>query len=134
MKVSKNNVVSVKISSHVPFTNKVFKSSKIPKAKVLGTEFSDKVEFLKGKFKITFEPIFEKLLEEKLVNSFSLLNLADSDPLLKTRKDLKLIVKGQPFDFNLEYLAKISSMFQEMFEHCLNDETKAQWARKFKNS
>ena len=40
-------------SSHV--FNKVFESSKVPKAKVFRTEFSDQVEFLKGRFKITFE-------------------------------------------------------------------------------
>ena len=99
MKISKNTWVSVKkmpmnlFSSHV--FHKVFESSKVPKAKVLGTEFSDQVEFLKGRFKITFEPIFEKLLEEKLVNSFSLLNIGDSDPLLKTTKNLKLIIEGK---------------------------------------
>ena len=101
MKISKNTWVSVKrmpmnlFSSHV--FNKVFESSKVPKAKVFGTEFSDQVEFLKGRFKITFEPIFEKLLEEKLVNSFSLLNIGDSDPLLKTTKNLKLIIEGKKF-------------------------------------
>ena len=87
----------------------------IPNAKYLVSVKSVKnIAFLKGSYTITFEPMDEKLLEEKLINSFSLLK----QDQLEVPNDVTLVVQGKEFEFNMSFLAKISPMFKDLFENC----------------
>ena len=68
--------------------------------------------FLKGSFTIKFEPLGEKLLEEHLVNSFSLLK----QDHLNGPNDVNLVFQEKEFEFNMSCLSKISPVFKDMFE------------------
>ena len=93
-------------------------SKRIPNAKYLAPKVGDEpVTFLNGSFTITFEPMDEKLVEESLINSFSLLK----QDQLESPTDVRLVVQGKEFEFNMACLAKISPMFKNWFEfRCAN--------------
>ena len=75
---------------------------------------------MKGSFTITFEPLDEKLLKEKLINSFSLLK----QDQLKGPNDVTLTVQGKEFEFNMSCLGIISSVFKDLFRNCSSGEKK----------
>ena len=80
----------------------------------LSTKCSGQLDFLKGSYTITFEPCEDKLLQENIINSFSLLKLES----FKRQNDVKLVVKDQELEFNMSSLTSISPFFKEMFENC----------------
>ena len=75
------------------------------------------VTFLNGSLTIKFEPNEKKIMEQGLINSFSLLK----QDQLKGPNDVTLVVQGKEFGFNKACLAKISSMFKDWFESCSSD-------------
>jgi len=88
-------------------------SGKIPNAKLLEAKLGEEpITFLKGNFTITFEPMVEKLVKESLLNSFSLLK----QDQLEGPTDVRLVVQGKEFEFNMACLALISPMFKNMFQ------------------
>ena len=91
----------------------------IPNAKYLRTHPIDveNVAFLKGSYTITFEPMDEKLFEEKLINSFSILK----QDQLEDPKDVRLVVHGKEFEFNMSCLAQVSPMFRDLFQNCTKE-------------
>ena len=81
-----------------------YASTRIPNSKVLNILVdADSVTFLKGSFTITFEPNEKKIMEQGLINSFSLLK----QDQLEGPNDVTLIVQGKEFEFNMSCLAKI---------------------------
>ena len=80
----------------------------------LVTKGSGQIDFLIGSYTITFEPDENKLLQENVCNSFSLLKLES----FKDQTDVKLVAKDQELDFDMSSLAKISPFFKDMFENC----------------
>ena len=83
--------------------------------KMLRTVKNYDVKFLKGSFTIRFEPMDEKLVEEKLINSFSSLLKQDN---LEGPNDVRLVFEEKEFEFNMSCLAIISPMFKDLFENC----------------
>lgn len=105
IKISKDNIITECSTKD---------SRKIPNAKYLYANVSDQTTtFLKGSFTIKFEPKYEKLVEEKLLNSFSLLK----QDQVKGPNDVKLVFQGKEYEFNMSLLTKISSVFKDISEH-----------------
>ena len=96
MMISKEKIISKYRQSR--------RSNKIPYARYIDVNVDDEpVTILKGSFTITFEPLDEKLLKEKLINSFSLLK----QDQFEGPNDVTLDVQGKEFEFNMSCLAKI---------------------------
>ena len=95
----------------------------VPNAKKLETKHRVIPKFLKGTFTITFEPRIEKIVEEKLINCFSLLKQDQS----KGPNDVRFVVQGKEVEFKMDLLAKISPMFKDLFDNCSSGEKKLLW-------
>ena len=70
---------------------------------------------LKGKLIISFEPNNEKIMEEKIVNYFTLLKMCKEC-------DFKFLCQNEEFCFNKSFLCNVSSVFKEMFEMTEDDQ------------
>ena len=90
---------------------------------VNGTEiyvYVGSVTVLKGSLTITFEPNEKKIMEEGLINFFSLLK----QDQLEGPNDVTLAVQGKNFEFNMSYLAKISTVFKDLSTNCSSGDKK----------
>ena len=109
--------------THIAMYNKVLDigETQISNAKRLYTKVgADYVTFLKGSFTITFEPNEKKIMEEGLINFFSLLK----QDQLEGPNDVTLAVQGKNFEFNMSYLAKISTVFKDLSTNCSSGDKK----------
>ena len=102
------------VLSHCEIVNFIGESGEQLQDTSLFTKYSCQLNFIKGNYTITFEPSEDKLLQENIFNSFSLLKLES----IIGQNDVKLVAKEQELEFEMSSLAKISPFFKEMFENC----------------
>ena len=77
--------------------------------------FDQPAIFLDGKIAFTFEPAEVKQFEANASSYFSILKYIPG-PTTQPY-DIKLVVHNQEFDFKMECLERISSVFKDMFEN-----------------